>query len=245
MTLLAAFAGAARTATRGQDDVVVGTPIAEPHARRDRGADRLLRQHLVLRADLAGEPDVPRAARAGARDVRSAPTRTRTCPFERLVEELRPERDLEPHAALPGDVRRCRTRRSETLELPGLRAAASRRRRDRTAKFDLTLCRVEERAAGLGGDARVQHRPVRRATPSSGCSGTSRRCSRAIAADPRRARRRAAAARRRRSGSSCSSTWNATARRLPRAACAPRALRGAGGARRRRPSRCRVRAARR
>ena len=44
MTLLAAFQALLHRYT-GQDDVVVGTPIADRDARRDRGADRLLRQH--------------------------------------------------------------------------------------------------------------------------------------------------------------------------------------------------------
>ena len=69
-------------------------------------------------------------------------------PFEKLVEELSPERSLAQHAALPGDVLAPEPP-GRRAEIPGLAFAPSRRRRRHRAKFDLTLVapRPEE---GLG-----------------------------------------------------------------------------------------------
>ena len=52
----------------GQDDIVVGTPVAEPEPGRDRGPDRLLRQHAGAADRPVRRSDVHRAARPGAGD---------------------------------------------------------------------------------------------------------------------------------------------------------------------------------
>ena len=57
----------------------VGTPIANRNRREIEGLIGFFVNTLVLRADLAGRPDLPRAARAGCARRRSAPTPTRTC----------------------------------------------------------------------------------------------------------------------------------------------------------------------
>ena len=69
-------------------------------------------------------------------------------PFERLVEELQPERDLAPHAAVPGDVRPAERAAARRCELPGLALRAAARSTTGTAKFDLTLVLRRERRAG-------------------------------------------------------------------------------------------------
>ena len=77
----------------GQDDLTVGSPIAA----RDRPETEALigfcADNLVLRMRPVRRPHRRRAARPGARDRRWAPTRTPDVPFERLVEELAPDRD--------------------------------------------------------------------------------------------------------------------------------------------------------
>ena len=79
MTLLAAFQVLLYRYS-GQDDIAVGTPIAGRRRAGARGADRLLRQHAgAARATCPGNPRFRESARAGARDARWAPTRTRTC----------------------------------------------------------------------------------------------------------------------------------------------------------------------
>ena len=68
-----------------------------PHARRDRGAHRLLRQHAGRCASTARRRAAlhARSSRACARPA-SAPTRTRTCPSSAWCRSSRPSRDPEP-----------------------------------------------------------------------------------------------------------------------------------------------------
>ena len=94
-------------------------PGGEPHPRRDRGADRLLRQH-------PGAPGRPRRRRRAspglvgrARETALAAYAHQDLPFEKLVEELRPERSLAPHAPVPGHAG-APERSARRLELPGL-----------------------------------------------------------------------------------------------------------------------------
>ena len=92
MMLLAAFQVAA-LALPGQDDIVVGTPIASRTRAELEGLIGFFVNTLVLRTDLSGDPTLPRAARAGARGRLGAYAH-QDLPFEKLVEELQPARDL-------------------------------------------------------------------------------------------------------------------------------------------------------
>ena len=167
MILLAAFAGAARRATPARTTSLVGTPVAGRNRRGDRGADRLLRQHPgAARATSPATPAFRELLGAGARDARSAPTRTRTCRSSSWSRSCAPEREPAPHAA--------RSRSLFALQnAPPASAGAGRRSRlrrvppdDGTAKFDLTLGLDRERDGGFAGHARVRHRPLRRAPRS-------------------------------------------------------------------------------
>ncbi|MCP4656497.1 MAG: amino acid adenylation domain-containing protein, partial [bacterium] len=97
MTLLAAFFALLHRYT-GQRDLLVGTPVANRGRRQIEGLIGLFLNTLVLRGDLAGEPgtDGPTYRELLCR-VRAAALGAYThqdVPFERLVEELEPERDL-------------------------------------------------------------------------------------------------------------------------------------------------------
>ena len=82
-----------------------------------------------LRTRLDGEPDASASSSGGCARRSSAPTATRTCPFERLVEELNPERSLGRRAALPDPLRAPEHAGRERRPAGAHPRAAGRRRR--------------------------------------------------------------------------------------------------------------------
>jgi len=92
MTLLAAFQVLLQRFA-GQDDIVVGTPIAGRRRHEHAGLIGFFVNTLVLRGDLSGD----RSFRDHLRRVRQhalAAYAHQDLPFEKLVEELAPKRDL-------------------------------------------------------------------------------------------------------------------------------------------------------
>ena len=168
-------------ATAARRTSLVGTPVAEPHPAGARGADRLLRQHPGPPLRLAGDPDFRRLLARCARR-RSAAFAHQDLPFEALVEELRPERDLS-RAPLVQAMLSLQERRAGAAAA----AAASASRalpfaEKTTAKLDLSLAATELEGGGDGGQSlrsswstRPTSSPRR---PRSGFSRTSRRSSR-------------------------------------------------------------------
>jgi amino acid adenylation domain-containing protein len=77
----------------GQDDVVVGSPIANRNRTETEGLIGLFINTLALRAVLAGDP-TPAALTARLREGTLAAYGHQDLPFEKLVEALRPERSL-------------------------------------------------------------------------------------------------------------------------------------------------------
>ncbi len=146
MMLLAGFA-ALLARYSGQEEVSVGTPVANRGRREIESLIGFFVNTLVLRGDLAGDPAGLELLRR-SRETALGAYAHQEVPFEKLVEELRPERDLGrtplvqvllalqnvPMPALElGDVRL-------TLTEP---AAAS-------VKFDLTLA-LAEVSGGIAG----------------------------------------------------------------------------------------------
>jgi amino acid adenylation domain-containing protein len=80
----------------GQDDVVVGTVTAGRHHPGTEGVLGLFVNSLVLRTDLGGNPTF-RKLLARVKEVALGAYEHPDLPFERLVEELQPERDLGRH----------------------------------------------------------------------------------------------------------------------------------------------------
>jgi amino acid adenylation domain-containing protein len=92
ITLLSAFQTLLSRYT-GQEDIAVGSPIAGRRRPEMEGIIGLFANMLVLRSDLSGDPSF-RQALARVRETALQAYADQDVPFEKLVEQLRPQRDL-------------------------------------------------------------------------------------------------------------------------------------------------------
>jgi len=131
----------------GKDDISVGTPVAGRNRVETEQLIGFFVNTLVLRGDLAGDPDFLHLL-ARLRDVTLQAYRHQDLPFEKLVEELRPERSLS-HTPLFQVMFALQNESREELELPGAQITPLSVE-TRVAKFDLLLD-LSEAPSGLAG----------------------------------------------------------------------------------------------
>jgi amino acid adenylation domain-containing protein len=140
MTLLAAFQTLLHRYT-GQRDIVVGSPIAGRTRPEIEGLIGFFVNTLVLRTNLSGNPSF-REVMGQVREVALGAYAHQDLPFEKLVEELQPERNLSSSPLFQVTFALQNVPR-QALEVPGL-TLSSLQLDSGTAKFDLFLSMHEE-----------------------------------------------------------------------------------------------------
>ncbi|MCC5658518.1 amino acid adenylation domain-containing protein [Nostoc sp. XA010] len=118
MTMLAAFQTLLYRYTQ-QEDIVVGSAIANRNRSELEGLIGFFVNSLVLRSDLSGNPTF-RELLNRVREVTLGAYTHQDLPFEKLVEELHPDRDLSRHPLFQV-VFSLQNTPIEALELPGLK----------------------------------------------------------------------------------------------------------------------------
>lgn len=139
MTLLTAFKVLLYRYS-GQEDIVVGTPIANRNRVEIEGLIGFFINSLALRTDVSGEPtfrELLRKVKDGALEAYAH----QDLPFEMLVEELQPERSLN-HTPLFQVMFVLQNAPRDVMELPGLSISLSEIVTE-TAKYDLFMYAVE------------------------------------------------------------------------------------------------------
>ena len=146
MTLLAAFKTLLYRYT-GNNDIVIGSPIANRNHREIEGLIGFFVNTLVLRTDLSGNPSFRELLRR-VREVALGAYAHQDVPFEKLVEKLQPQRNLS-YTPLFQVMFVLQNAHSLEIELPSL-TLSTLESDSGTAKFDLTLY-MAETASGMIG----------------------------------------------------------------------------------------------
>ncbi len=144
MTLLAVFKILLHRYT-SQDDLIVGTPIANRNHTEIEGLIGFFVNTLVLRTDLSGNPGFRELVRR-VREVCLAAYSHQDLPFEKLVEELHLERDLSRNPLFQV-MFVLNSAVAETVELRGLIVSPVKGDGE-TAHVDLTM-QISETQQGL------------------------------------------------------------------------------------------------
>ena len=132
----------------GSDDIVFGTVVANRNVAAVETLIGFFANTLVLRADLSGDPTFGELL-ARVRRTSLADHQHQHVPFEFLVEELQPRRNLS-YTPLIQVLLTLQNMSQLDLELPGLTISIEEPTTN-IAKFDLTIA-LTEAGRGLGGE---------------------------------------------------------------------------------------------
>ena len=147
MTLLAAF-DLLLCRYAGQEQVLVGTPIANRNRSETEALIGFFVNTLVLRGDVRGNPSFNELLRR-VRETALGAYAHQDLPFEKLVEELQPDRDMS-RSPLFQVMFVLQNAPGEALELEGLSLSGVESAGE-TAKFELTLVLQEFGGIVAGG----------------------------------------------------------------------------------------------
>ncbi|WP_328718071.1 amino acid adenylation domain-containing protein [Streptomyces sp. NBC_00247] len=148
MTLLAVFQ-LLLARYSGQRDVAVGTPIAGRNRAETEDLIGFFVNTLVLRTDLSGDPSFTELL-ARVKDTALGAYDHQDLPFERLVEELAPDRDLSRNPLFQTLFALQNTPGADAWGLPGLTAEPVESP-SHDAKFDLSMYLAEAADGTLDG----------------------------------------------------------------------------------------------
>lgn len=146
MTLLAAFQ-VVLARYSGQEDLVIGTPVADRNRADIEQIVGFFVNSLVLRTDLSGDPGF-RELLGRVKDRTLSAFAYQDVPFEKLVSELRPERDISRHPFF--QIMFVLQNMPALPEALGEMTLTSEMVHNQTAMFDLTLI-LEPGPEGLAG----------------------------------------------------------------------------------------------
>ena len=146
ITLLAAFQTLLFRYT-GQEDIVVGSPIANRNRTEIEGLIGFFVNSLAMRTDLSGNPSFLELL-GRVREVAFGAYAHQDLPFEKLVKELHPERDMS-RTPLFQIMFVSQNMPEEKLQLPGL-TLSSLEIESITARFDIEIY-LSEKPEGLSG----------------------------------------------------------------------------------------------
>ena len=140
LTLLAGFNALLHRYT-GQEDLLLGIPIANRNRLETEGLIGFFLNMVVQRTDAAGDPPFRELLARVARGFLGS-TPHQEVPFEKLVEDLHPERDLSrtPVFQVQFSLQNTPT---QALELPGVRLTLLENH-NRTTKYDFTVFLFDE-----------------------------------------------------------------------------------------------------
>ncbi|MEH1843055.1 MAG: amino acid adenylation domain-containing protein [Nostoc sp.] len=144
MTLLAAF-GTILHRYSGQEDILIGSPIAGRNRSEIEGLIGFFINTVVLRIDFSGNPSF-RSVLNRVRQMALGAYAHQDMPFEKLVEELQPERDTSRNPLFQVWFNMLNLKDIQ-LELPGV-AIEPVSMLETASKFDLTLY-VTEKNQGI------------------------------------------------------------------------------------------------